>query len=69
MKPTEAAQATSIGGTVNQLVTIMQKLLQLLFGSIEKVSQNENEDVAFAAIYSMFLSFSLTLLVVLIIAL
>jgi len=47
----------------------MQKLLQLLFGSIEKVSQNENEDVAFAAIYSMFLSFSLTLLVVLIIAL
>ncbi|MBD2428662.1 hypothetical protein [Phormidium sp. FACHB-1136] len=47
----------------------MHKLLYSFLSSIEKVSQNDNEDVALAAIYSMFLSFALTLLVVLIIAL
>ena len=40
----------------------MIKLFQSLLISLEKVSQQENEDIALVTIYSMFLSFVLTLL-------
>lgn len=45
----------------------MIKLFQSLLTSLEKVSQQENEEVALVTIYSMFLSFVLTLLFALII--
>lgn len=45
----------------------MTKLFQSLLTSLEKVSQQENEDLALVTIYSMFLSFVLTLLFTLII--
>jgi len=47
----------------------MIKLFQSLLTSLEKVSQQENEDLALVTIYSMFLSFVLTLVCALIIAL
>ena len=47
----------------------MTKLFNDLLINLEKVSQQKHRDVALATIYSMFLSFSLTLLVALIVAL
>lgn len=44
----------------------MIKLFQSLLISLEKVSQQENEDIALVTIYSMFLSFALTLLALII---
>lgn len=44
----------------------MIKLFQSLLISLEKVSQQENEDIALVTIYSMFLSFVLTLLALII---
>lgn len=45
----------------------MIKLFQSLLISLEKVGQQENEDIALVTIYSMFLSFVLTLLALIII--
>jgi hypothetical protein len=44
----------------------MIKLFQSLLISLENVSQQENEDIALVTIYSMFLSFVLTLLALII---
>ena len=46
----------------------MLKLLQSFLNASEKASQIEDENIALATIYSMFLGFSLTLLVILAIA-
>lgn len=47
----------------------MNKLFHDLLAGLEKAGNQKNKDVALATIYSMFLSFALTLLVALIIAL
>lgn len=47
----------------------MIKLLQSFLHANEKVGQIENENIALATIYSMFLGFTMTLLVILAIAL
>lgn len=47
----------------------MMKMFQELLTSLRQASEQEHKDIALATIYSMFLSFTLTLLFALVIAL